>query len=72
MTAKRVDSARIVWYSATVIANRSAHSRCPHSQVNSTASPLVSTSLTLKGYQQVRSGPRRYITIPGHETREAA
>lgn len=29
-------------------------------------------SLTLEGYEQVRSGPKRYITIPGHETRAAA
>ena len=25
-------------------------------------------SLTLEEYEQVRSDPRRYLTIPGHET----
>lgn len=25
-------------------------------------------SLTLEKYEQVRSDPRRYLTIPGHET----
>jgi hypothetical protein len=25
-------------------------------------------SLTLEEYEQVRSGPRHYLTIPGHET----
>ena len=29
-------------------------------------------SLTLKEYEQVRSDPRRYLTIPGHETSTAA
>jgi hypothetical protein len=28
-------------------------------------------SLTLEEYEQVRSDPRRYLTIPGHETRAA-
>lgn len=29
-------------------------------------------SLTLNEYEQVRADPRRYLTIPGHETRAAA
>lgn len=29
-------------------------------------------SITLKGYEQVRSRPQRYLTIPGHETSAAA
>ena len=29
-------------------------------------------SLTLEEYERVRSDPRRYLTIPGHETRTAA
>lgn len=29
-------------------------------------------SLTLTEYEHVRSDPRRYLTIPGHETRTAA
>jgi hypothetical protein len=29
-------------------------------------------SLTLEEYEQARSDPRRYLTIPGHETSTAA
>lgn len=29
-------------------------------------------SLTLEDYEQVRSDPRRYLTIPGHETTRTA
>jgi hypothetical protein len=29
-------------------------------------------SLTLEEYEQVRSDPRRYLTIPGHQTSTAA
>ena len=27
---------------------------------------FATISLTLEGYEQVRSSPRRYLTIPGH------